>query len=257
MKIVSWNVNGIRSAYNKGFQEWLDNYAPDILCLQEIKAQKDQFPEKLIANNLFESPIYNIFVNSASKPGYSGVAVLSKKIPLKIEEKLGNSRFDSEGRMIKLDFPDFTLFNFYLPHGGRLKENLAYKLEVYDLIISYLKKFSGQKIILAGDFNIAHQEIDLARPKDNINNTMYTREERNKIDKLLSLGFIDTFRIYNKNAGHYTWWRYGFDAKERNLGWRIDYFFASKEMGPKIKNAFILDDVSRSDHCPVGIEIAS
>jgi len=166
-------------------------------------------------------------------------------------------RFDNEGRSLRLDFAEFSLLNFYLPHGGRQKENLDYKLEVYEYLIGYLKEFlkHQKKLILAGDFNIAHKEIDLARPKENQNNIMFTPEERNQADRLLALGFIDTFRQFHKEGGHYSWWPYSFEARKRNLGWRIDYIFISQVLAPKLKNAFILSQVDGSDHCPVGAKI--
>ena len=157
--------------------------------------------------------------------------------------------------MLKLKYPDFTLVNFYIPHGGRQKENLSYKLEVYELLLNFLSKIKNQNVIVIGDFNIAHQEIDLARPKDNQKNIMFTPEERRKLDEIIELGFIDSFRIFNKKGGNYTWWPYFVDARERNLGWRIDYIFVSKPLWNKLKGAFILKDVYGSDHCPVGIEL--
>lgn len=248
MKIYSWNVNGIRSSYSKGLGEWIDNTNPDILCLQEIKAKTPQFPEGLRNNN------YHLYINEAQKPGYSGVAVFSKEKPLSVDSKLGSERFDNEGRLLKLDFKDFTLVNLYLPHGGRQKENLGYKLDVYYQLFEYLKKIT-KPLIICGDLNIAHTEMDLARPKNNLNNIMFTPEERKQLDHLESLGFSDTFRIFNKENGNYTWWPYMASARERNLGWRIDYIFSSDAFKDKIRSAFICTEVLGSDHCPIGIEI--
>jgi len=183
------------------------------------------------------------------------VGVFSKKRPLEIKTKLGLKRFDSEGRFLELQYSEFTLANFYLPHGGRQKENLSYKLEVYQKLFQYLKKMKNKKLILIGDFNVAHEEIDLARPKQNKNNIMFTPKEREQIDKLLNLGFVDSFRKFHKEGGHYTWWPYFANTRQRNLGWRIDYTFVSKNLSSKIKNAFILPKVQGSDHCPIGIEI--
>ncbi len=250
MKIISCNVNGIRAAYRRGFLKWLKDSEADIICLQEVKAQREQF-----SDDLLKIPGYNFHLNSAIKKGYSGTAVYTKKKPEEAEYKLGLKRFDQEGRIIKLEYSNFTLINVYLPHGGRQKENLDYKLESYKQILNYLKKIKNQNVIFVGDFNIAHQEIDLARPKQNQKNIMFTPEERQQIDKLINLGFMDTFRKFNKETGHYTWWPYAYNARERNLGWRIDYVFASEKMVSKVKDAFILNKIHMSDHCPIGIEI--
>ena len=250
MKIVSWNVNGLRAIYKKGFWEWFEEINPDIVCLQETKIQDEQ-----LSFDLVKLKNYSSFFNSASKKGYSGVGVFSKKKPLAIKRKLGLKRFDDEGRFLELKYPDFTLINLYLPHGGRQKENLAYKLKVYQSLFKYLQKMNKQKLILIGDFNIAHQEIDLARPKQNKNNIMFTPKEREQIDKLIKLGFTDSFRKFHNDGGHYTWWPYLAKARERNLGWRIDYAFVSKKLVPNLKKSFILSQVQGSDHCPIGIEI--
>jgi len=250
MKILSWNVNGIRAVCRRNFLEWLQKERADIVCLQEIKAGNAQIPEEL-----HRLKNYYLFTNSAQKKGYAGAAVFSKTKPLAVETKIGLKRFDNEGRFLRLIYPEFTLLNLYLPHGGRVKENLDYKLEVYDWLLSYLRKTKDQKLIVAGDFNVAHIELDLARPKDNQNNTMFTPEERAQLDKLIDLGFVDTFRKYHQSGGNYTWWPYYLNARARNLGWRIDYAFVSKKLKSKLKNAFILRDVFGSDHCPIGLEI--
>ncbi len=248
MKILSWNVNGIRAVYKKGFLKWLTKSQADIICLQEIKAQKDQLPDDLI--NLKN---YHFYLNQAQKKGYSGVAVYTKEKPKKVEYTLGLKRFDKEGRILKLYFPQFTLINLYLPHGGRQKENLDYKLESYNHLYKYLKRNKDKNLIIIGDFNIAHQEIDLARPKDNRGNIMFTDQERKQIDRIIQLGFTDTFRKFNQKPGNYTWWPYFANARQRNIGWRIDYCFASKKVTPQLKKAFILNKVKGSDHCPVGV----
>lgn len=250
MKIISWNVNGLRSVYKKGFLDWLSETKADIICLQEIKIQKEQLSPDLISPSGYHS-----YFSFAEKKGYSGAAVYTKNKPLAAEKKMGTERFDSEGRILKLEYPSFTLFNLYFPHGGRQKENLGYKLEVYDCFLNHIKKIKNQEIILIGDFNIAHKDIDLARPKQNQKNIMFTPEERKKIDRIMGLGFIDSFRKFEKETGHYTWWPYFANARQRNLGWRIDYVFVSKVLAPKLKNAFIFKDVLGSDHCPIGIEI--
>jgi exodeoxyribonuclease-3 len=213
MKIVSWNVNGLRSVYKKNFSEWLDKIGADIICLQEIKTQ-----EEISQQKLFTPLAYQFYANYAAKKGYSGVAVLAKNKPLKIKKNLGLERFDSEGRMLYLEYSNFILINLYLPHGGRQKENLEYKLEVYKYLLNYLRKIKDKNVILSGDFNVAHKEIDLARPKQNQNNIMFTPEERKQIDAIIKLG---------SDGGHYTWWPYMANARQRNLGWRIERRFYS------------------------------
>jgi len=268
MKILSWNVNGLRAIAEKGFLDWVKKSNADVICLQETKAQ-----EKDLASNLLYPQGYNSFFNSAVKKGYSGVVVYTKQKPLRVKNKLGMKRFDEEGRFLELQYPGFVLINFYLPHGGRKKENLVYKLKVYQKIFKYLEKMKKQKLILIGDFNIAHQEIDLARPKQNKNNIMFTPKEREQIDKLIGLGFIDSFRKFYKEGGNYTWWPYSrvkrenkvlrenragsyfVNFRQRNLGWRIDYAFVSKNLTPSLKKSFILPQVKGSDHCPIGIEV--
>ncbi len=250
MRIVSWNVNGLRAVYRKGFLDWLKKSKGDIICLQEIKAQEEQLPPDLI------NPLgYFSYFNPAVKKGYSGTAVLSKEKPLKIDKKLGSKKFDQEGRILELKYPKFSLINLYLPHGGRSKENLDYKLEAYKVVLNYFRKIKDKKVIAIGDFNVAHQEIDLARPKNNKNNIMFTDEERKKIDNVIKLGFVDSFRKFNQEGGNYTWWPYFANARKRNLGWRIDYVFVSKALVLKLKNAFIMSKVMGSDHCPIGIDI--
>lgn len=250
VKIISWNVNGLRAVHKKGFLEWLAKSRADIVCLQETKAQKKQLTPDLI-----KLKNYHSFFNSARKKGYSGVAVYSKNKPRVVKRKLGMKRFDSEGRLLELEYPDFTLVNLYMPHGDRQKRNLDYKLECYEYLFKNLEKVKNKKIILIGDFNIAHKEIDLARPKQNQNNIMFTPQERKQIDKLIKLGFIDSFRKFHKKGGNYTWWVYMANARQRNLGWRIDYAFVSKKFEKRLKSAFILSRVRGSDHCPIGIEI--
>lgn len=249
MRIISWNVNGIRALYKKE-EHWLDKINADIVCLQEIKTQQEQQ-----LSFVSMSPHYHSYFNPAVRKGYSGTAIYTKERPLEIKQKIGLEKFDNEGRILQLEFPGFMLINLYLPHGGRDKSNLSYKLEVYQKLLRYLAKTKNQKLILTGDFNIAHKEVDLARPKQNSNNIMFTPEERKQIDKLQKLGFIDTFRKFHKEGGHYTWWPYMANARQRNLGWRIDYIFVSKGLISKVKRAFILPKVMGSDHCPIGISV--
>lgn len=250
MKIISCNVNGIRSAYEKGLLGFIEIEKPDILCLQEIKAHKEDLPFEL--TNLKG---YNSIFNPAKKKGYSGVAVYTKTKPILVRTKLGLERFDREGRILELHYPHSILLNIYFPHGGRQKENLDYKLQVYKKIFERVKKLKNKSVILIGDFNVAHKEIDLARPKQNINNIMFTSKEREQLDILLNLDFIDSFRKFNQKGGYFTWWPYAFKARERNLGWRIDYAFVSSKLSKKIKAVNIYSKVNFSDHCPMGLEL--
>jgi exodeoxyribonuclease III len=249
MKIVSWNVNGLRAIYRKGFLASFKKINPDIIGLQEVKTRADQIPP-----GIGKIPGYQLVFNSGKRAGYSGTAVYTRMKPKTINKSLGMDRFDNEGRLIELEFADFTLINFYLPNGGRQKQDMIYKLESYDRIFKYLKV--KKRLILIGDFNIAHREVDLARPKENKNNTGFTPEERKKIGQLLDLGFVDTFRLFNKEGGNYSFWAYFARARERNIGWRIDYCFASRDLAGSVKKAFILRDFLGSDHCPIGVELS-
>lgn len=250
MKIVSWNVNGLRSVYKKGFLKWLEKTNADIICLQEIKAQENQLPPEII-----QIAGYHAFFNSAGKKGYSGVGIYTREKPLEISSKIDFTRFDDEGRVLSLIYNKFVLINAYLPHGGRLKENLDYKLSAYARLFDFLRQFQDKEIVLIGDFNIAHQEIDLARPKQNENNTMFTPAERKLIDDLIDLGFTDTFRHFHKEGGNYTWLSYRKNAREKGLGWRIDYAFISPGLRSSLESAFILSEVEGSDHCPIGLSL--
>lgn len=252
MKLISWNINGIRAAYKKGLYNWLNEEKPDVLCIQEIKAMPDQIP-----NNLKNLSDYLLFVNSSGKKGYSGVATFTKKKPTKVIKNFGIEKFDIEGRIIITDFSNFALFNIYFPNGKKNQERLKYKLDFYDSFLSYIDNYrlNEKNIIVCGDFNTAHKEIDLARPKQNEKNSGFLPIERLWIDKFIEHGYVDTFRHFNKNPNQYTWWDQKTRSRERNVGWRIDYFFVNIELLPKISNAFILYDIMGSDHCPIGIEI--
>lgn len=253
MKITSWNVNGLRAIMKKGFVEWIDDFKPEIVCLQETKLQGDQIPPEI--NDLKE---YEKYYSFAERKGYSGVAVFSKKKPDKVETKLGIERFDNEGRNLIIHYKEFTLINIYYPNGQMSKERLDYKLAFYDAFLDFANSLlqKGKKLIICGDFNTAHHEIDLARPKENENTSGFLPIERAWMDKFVKNGYIDTYRMFVKEAGHYSWWDYKTRARERNIGWRIDYFFVSKNFKDKIQKSFILEDVMGSDHCPVGIEIS-
>ena len=254
IKMLSWNVNGLRAVHRKGFLDWFKNENPDILCLQETKAQKEQLSEELINVNGYHS-----YFSSAERKGYSGVAVYTKEKPLNIKKGFGIEKFDNEGRTLVLEYPDFTLFNIYYPNGKSRTERLKYKMDFYDAFLEYAENLrtNGNKVIICGDVNTAHKEIDLARPKDNENVSGFLPQEREWIDKFLAHGYVDTFRMFNKEPDNYTWWHMITRARERNIGWRIDYFFVSENAKGNVKDAFILSDVMGSDHCPIGIEYSN
>jgi len=252
MKILSWNVNGIRAADRKGLFEWFKKEKIDILCLQEIKAMPEQIPP-----HLRNTPGYHIFFNPAERKGYSGVATFTREKPISVKTGFGIEKFDIEGRTLITEFPSFTLFNIYFPNGKKNDERLNYKLDFYDTFLSYADnlKAEGKNIVVCGDFNTAHKEIDLAHPKENEKISGFLPVERAWVDTFIDHGYVDIFREFNKEPNQYSWWSMRTRARERNIGWRIDYFFANKEFMPHIKKAFIMQDVIGSDHCPIGIEI--
>jgi len=254
LKLLSWNVNGIRAVHGKGFLDWLAEESPDILCVQETKARPEQLPRALL-----EPAGYHSYWHWAEKKGYSGVAVYSKPEPLKVETSMGIDRFDAEGRFIKLEYEDFILFNVYFPNGKKDAERLKFKLDFYDAfleMIEGLRKNHG-RLVFCGDVNTAHREIDLARPKANEKVSGFLPIERTWIDRCVSLGHMDTFRHFYPGEVRYSWWDYKSRARERNVGWRIDYVFVTKNMLDSVKDAFILTEVIGSDHCPVGIRLES
>lgn len=253
LKIISWNVNGIRASYRKGLLDFIKEEKPDILCLQETKAMLDQLPK-----DLKEIEGYDFYLNPAEiKKGYSGVGVYTRIKPKKIEySSLGKQFKDDEGRIISLVFDTFTLFNIYFPNGGKSKEHFEYKLNFYENTLKYANKLKKKtNVIICGDVNAAHTEIDLARPKENEKNTGFLPVERDWITRFLDSGFIDTFRFFNKEGGNYSWWDMKTRARERDVGWRIDYFFINKEFEKKLISASILKNIEGSDHCPISIEI--
>jgi len=254
IKIVSWNINGLRAIYKKGFKDFMGQNNFDIVCLQEIKVEEEKIP-----NELRNIKGYYSYFSPAVRPGYSGVAIYSKIKPLNSGTGFGIPRFDKEGRVLWLDFKDFILINTYMPNGGRLKQRLQYKLDFYDLFLKYLETLleNGINIIITGDINTAHRPIDLARPKQNEKNTGFLPEERAWIDKLISTGFLDAFRLFNNQPNHYTWWDYKTRSRERNVGWRLDYFFVSIKLEKGIKNSGIMPHVMGSDHCPVFLEVST
>ncbi len=259
MKLISWNVNGIRAWYKKGALDEILKQNPDILCFQETKAH----PEQLSPQILNIPGYYSYFDHSKIKKGYSGVAVYTKIKPDKIKYGMGIEKFDQEGRLLELHFKNFAgkkdvvLFNVYFPNGGGGPERLSYKLEFYDTFLSYIEKLrkSGKSIIFCGDVNTAHEEIDIARPKENEKNTGFLRIERDWMDTVVNKAYIDTFRHLHPRTVQYSWWDMKTRARERNVGWRIDYFFTSPDLAPHITSTEILDTVFGSDHCPVVLEM--
>ncbi|WP_040236430.1 exodeoxyribonuclease III [Borrelia crocidurae] len=251
MNLISWNVNGIRAVSNKGFLNFIAEYSPDILCLQETKALKEQLPRELIDIEGY----YSYFSKSIIK-GYSGVAIYSKIEPIKLEN-MNIEIFDREGRCIIAHYHDFILINAYFPNSQSLRKRLNYKLEFLMSLESIANAFatSGKNLIVCGDFNIAHTEIDLSNPKTSRESAGFYVEETNWMDNFLNRGYVDTFRMFNKEPGNYTWWDYKTRARERNVGWRIDYFVINKAFQSKVKDALILNKVMGSDHCPVFLKL--
>ena len=253
IRLLSWNVNGIRAAYKKGFVDWFKNENPDILCIQETKAHPEQLTDDLLNINSYKS----YFSSSIVKKGYSGVAIYTKLEPIKVEHGFGIPKFDDEGRIIIANYKDFILINIYYPNGKAREERLKYKMDFYDAFLDYadvlVKK--GKKLVICGDVNTAHKEIDLARPKENSKISGFLPIEREWMDKFFSHGYVDTFRMFNDQPEQYTWWDQQSRARERNVGWRIDYFVVSDNFKKNVKNAFIMPNVMGSDHCPIGLEI--
>jgi exodeoxyribonuclease-3 len=249
VKLISWNVNGLRSVLRKNFLEYLGAESPDILCLQETKARPDDVEQLWPAT-------YTTYWNSAAKKGYSGTVIFTKTRPLKVDLGIKIEAHDNEGRVLTAEYPDFFLVNVYVPNSKRELTRLAYRQEWDRDFLRYLKKLERKKpVIFCGDLNVAHTEIDLANPKANVGNHGFTPEERAGFTALVKAGFIDTFREFESAGGHYTWWSPMSNARARNVGWRIDYFLISAALRPRLKRAFIHDKILGSDHCPVGIEL--
>ena len=252
LRILSWNINGIRAAQKKGFFDWFANESPEIMCLQETKISTDQ-----LTDSLKEVEGYETYFAHAERKGYSGVAVYTKSSPVQVTSSFDVDALSGEGRVLAVGYEDFVLFNVYFPNGKSSAERLQYKLDFYDAFLDFVEgiRLQGKGIVICGDVNTAHQEIDLARPKANENVSGFLPEERAWIDKLLSRGYVDTFRVFNQEPGQYTYWDQMTRARDRNVGWRIDYFFVDQAFASRVKAGFILADVMGSDHCPVGIEI--
>lgn len=250
-KLISWNVNGLRAVHGKGFLDFVDLHKPDILCLQEIKATAEQLPTEI-------NPIagYFAFYNSAEKKGYSGTAIYTKIKPISVVDGIGIHDHDKEGRVQTAEFENFYLVNCYTPNVKPTLARLEYRIGWDKDFLNYLKNLEKSKpVILCGDLNVAHTEIDLARPDSNRGNAGFTDEEREGISNLLNSGFLDSFRVFYEEGGHYTWWSYRGGARFRNVGWRIDYVCVSESLKGNLKDGFILHDVIGSDHCPVGIDL--
>ena len=252
MKIITWNVNGIRAALGKGALDWAFARQPDVLCLQEIKARPDQ-----LSGEQQTRPGYEAIWNPAERPGYSGVATFSAASPLNVELGLSSPRFDVEGRVVRTRHPGFLLYNIYFPNGQRGKERVDYKLEFYARLLELCDELhrSDERIIITGDFNTAHRPIDLKNPRENETTSGFLPEEREWIQKFLDHGFVDVYRQLYPDRVQYTWWTYRVNARARGIGWRLDYFLISESLLPRIKDVIIHENVTGSDHCPVEIEI--
>lgn len=251
MKIISWNVNGIKACARKGMLDFMKRENADVYCFQEVKAS----PETIDAG-LLNIEGYNTFWNPAEKKGYSGVIFYSRIKPLSVIKGLGNKDIDKEGRILVLEFKKFFLVNAYFPHSHRQLTRLGFKLRFNKLFSNFCNKLARKKpLVIASDFNVAHRETDLANPKQNVKNAGFRPEEREWFDKFLKQGYVDTFREFNLEGGHYTWWTYRANARARNIGWRIDYLVISKKLRNRLKKSYILRDVMGSDHCPIGLEI--
>ena len=256
MKLISWNVNGLRAVFKKDFERIVEEINPDILLLQETKLQENQRTEEMINLSAYQS----YWSYASVKKGYSGVAAYTAQTPVRVTEGFGIERFDNEGRVLELDFEDFILFNVYFPNGQRDEERLQYKLDFYDSFFEYTDSLreKGRSLIITGDFNTAHNEIDLKNPQSNKDRSGFLRVERDVLDDIINRGYVDTFRHLFPEEVKYSWWSYRFNARKNNAGWRIDYFFVTQDLFEKkvIKDAFILNEVYGSDHCPVGLELS-
>ena len=254
MKIISWNVNGIRASIKKGLADYVINEQPDIFCVQETKAEREQVP-----TDVWPPPGYRDFYHSCSvRGGYSGVATFTKSEPIHVNRTIDIERFDQEGRVMQTDFEQFTLLNVYFPNGGARDERLLYKLDFYDAFFEYCEglRDKGKKLIICWDYNTAHHPIDLARPNENKKTSGFMDVERVKLDHIQELGYVDTFRLFNQEPEHYTWWDVKTRSRDRNIGWRIDYHWVTQDLVPNVVNAYHQPDQHGSDHCPVVLELS-
>lgn len=252
IKVMSWNVNGIRAAEKKGFIQWLKQESPDVIGLQEIKALPEQLSDELLHIEGYEA-----HWNPAERKGYSGTVVYTKIKPLSVKTGLLDERFNHEGRTLIVEYDDWVFFNIYYPNGKQSPERLQYKMDFYDDFLRTVDQYkaAGKNVVCTGDFNTAHETIDLAHPKQNEKESGFLPEERAWIDKYISHGYVDTFREFHPEPHQYTWWSNRANARANNVGWRIDYFFVNEEFMPRVKDSFIMPEVMGSDHCPVGIII--
>ncbi len=252
MRIVSWNVNGLRACVKKGLLDFVAQDAPDILCLQETRLKVEQVPPAV-----HELEGYSSWWHPAVRPGYSGVGMLSRVEPVSVSLGFGEERFSDEGRTLVADFGSFLLVNGYFPNGGKGPERLAYKLDYYEALLDWVeqRRAEGRSVVITGDLNTAHMERDLARPKQNRKVSGFMDCEREWMDRYTGSGLVDTFRLFEEDNGHYTWWSQRFGVRERNVGWRIDYFLVSEDLKPRVSGASILPDVMGSDHCPIVLEL--
>ncbi|PKP21705.1 MAG: exodeoxyribonuclease III [Bacteroidetes bacterium HGW-Bacteroidetes-21] len=252
MKVISYNVNGIRAAENKGFTQWLFSENPDIICLQELKAMPEQFDI-----SPWQNAGYHVILNSAEKKGYSGVALISKEVPLKITKGIGIEKFDIEGRVIRADFKNFTQISVYIPSGSMGDARQEFKMEFLEAFYQYIQALLKEHptLIISGDYNICHKPIDINHPELHNNASGFLPEEREWLDRFFALGLTDSFRVFNQEPEQYSWWSYRQRSREKNLGWRIDYH-ATAGLDNQLKNASILSQVVHSDHCPVVVELA-
>ncbi|MFP4475519.1 MAG: exodeoxyribonuclease III [Desulfatibacillaceae bacterium] len=249
-RLVSWNVNGIRAAHKKGLPEILEKLDGDVICLQETKAHPEQLPGELV-----EPDGYKAYYNAALKRGYSGVGVFTRHEPLDVRQGIGMEEHDTEGRVLTLEFDTFYLVNVYFPNAQPKLARLDYKLEFDRALQDYADGLLERKdVVVCGDYNVAHKEIDLANPETNRQNPGFSPEERRWMDEFLADGWVDTFRMFEQGGGHYTWWSYRFNARSRNIGWRIDYFCVNEGARDRVVSAWIEKDVLGSDHCPVAME---
>jgi len=252
LKLACWNVNGIRAACKKGFLEWLDTERPDILGIQESKISAEFLDPAFVT-----PPGYTSYWSHADKKGYSGVALFTRDKPVSVTEGLGIAHFDSEGRVLVADYGEFVFYTIYYPNGQRSDERLQYKLAFYDAFFAHINAMrdAGRHVVVCGDFNTAHTALDLARPRENVNVSGFLPIERAWMDQFVAAGYVDTFRLFTAEGGHYSWWNMRSRARERNVGWRIDYFFVDEGFMPKVSDARILPEIMGSDHCPITLTL--
>ena len=252
MKIISYNVNGIRSAMSKGLVEWVKAADPDVLCLQEIKCCADKLDREA-----FEALGYHVYLHPAIKKGYSGVATFSKQAPVDVCIGCGENLYDTEGRVLRIDFPEYSVLNVYMPSGSSGELRQGFKMQWLDYFLTYVARLREQipNLVICGDYNICHQAIDIHNPKSNANSSGFLPEERNWFTNFLSQGYVDSFRHLNQEPHNYTWWSYRAGARGKNLGWRIDYAIVTENLKDRLKRVAILPEAKHSDHCPVLVEI--